>query len=196
LGGASSDAAAALVAANRLWRLDWPRRRLAEVAAEVGSDVPFFLHGGAAICRGRGERLEAVTLREPLHVVVVRPPAGLATAEVYRHCRPAKSPGRLESLLAAAHRGQTAAVGRALFNGLQAAAEQLSPWIGRVRAAFRRTDCCGHQLSGSGTSYFGICRHARHARHVAGQLRAAGVGAVFRATTLSACGPEMSGEPT
>jgi 4-diphosphocytidyl-2-C-methyl-D-erythritol kinase len=120
----------------------------------------------------------------------------LSTAEVYRHCRPAKSPCRLEGLLEAAQRGQTATVGRALFNGLQAAAEELSPWIGRVQAAFRRTDCCGHQMSGSGTSYFGICRHARQACRVAGQLRAARVGAVFRATTLSACGPGVSGEPT
>jgi 4-diphosphocytidyl-2-C-methyl-D-erythritol kinase len=145
-----------LVAANRLWQLHWPRWRLAEVAAELGSDVPFFLQDGPAVCRGRGELLQAVPLGARLHVAVVRPPAGLSTAEVYRHCRPAKSPWGLEGLLEAAQRGQTAAVGRALFNGLQAAAEELSPWIGRVRAAFRRTDCCGHQMSGSGTSYFGI----------------------------------------
>ena len=60
LGGASSDAAAALVAANVAWQLDWPRERLAELAAELGSDVPFFLTRGAAVCRGRGERIESL----------------------------------------------------------------------------------------------------------------------------------------
>jgi 4-diphosphocytidyl-2-C-methyl-D-erythritol kinase len=183
LGGASSDAAAALVGANRLWNLRWPDWRLAEVAAEVGSDVPFFLHGGAAICRGRGERLEPLANRPCLHLVVVRPPGGLSTAEVYRHCCPAETPRRVEGLLDALRRGQWDLCGQRLWNRLQSAAEALSPWIGRVRSAFQRLDCCGHQMSGSGTSYFGICRHARHARVVAARLRAAGVGAVFPVTT-------------
>ena len=60
LGGGSSDAAAALVAANVGWRLGRSREELAEWAAELGSDVPFFLAGGPAICRGRGERVEPV----------------------------------------------------------------------------------------------------------------------------------------
>ena len=55
LGGASSNAAAVLLGAARLWQLDWSLDQLAGVAAGVGSDVPFFLHGPAAICRGRGE---------------------------------------------------------------------------------------------------------------------------------------------
>ena len=56
LGGGSSDAAAVLRGLARLWQLDWPIERLEEVAASVGSDVPFFLHGGTARCRGRGAR--------------------------------------------------------------------------------------------------------------------------------------------
>ncbi|MCY2993805.1 MAG: 4-(cytidine 5'-diphospho)-2-C-methyl-D-erythritol kinase [Planctomycetota bacterium] len=195
LGGASSDAAAALVGGNRLWRLGWSRARLAEVAAEVGSDVPFFLQAGAAICRGRGERIERLERLEPLHVVVVRPPAGLSTAEVYRHCQPAETPCRVEGIVEAARRGCPVLVGRRLFNRLQAAAEQLSPWVARLHAAFDRLDCGGHQMSGSGTTYFGVCRHARHARHVAGQLRSAGWGAVFQVTTLSVAARQDEGEP-
>ena len=92
LGGGSSDAAAALLAANALWNLDWTPAALAELAAELGSDVPFFLAGGAAICRGRGERVAAVGGLLPLHFVVVRPPVGLSTAEVYGHCEVATQP--------------------------------------------------------------------------------------------------------
>ncbi len=195
LGGASSDAAAALVGGNRLWRLGWSRARLAEVAAEVGSDVPFFLQAGAAICRGRGERIERLGRLEPLQVVVVRPPAGLSTAEVYRHCQPAETPCRVEGIMEAARRGCPVLVGRRLFNRLQAAAEQLSPWVARLHAAFDHLDCGGHQMSGSGTTYFGVCRHARHARHVAGQLRSAGWGAVFQVTTLSVAARQDEGEP-
>ncbi len=189
LGGASSDAAAALTAANRLWRLDWPRERLSEVAAAVGSDVPFFLGNSAAVCRGRGEVLERVDGFAGWWLVIVRPPAGLSTADVYRNCSPAHAaeslagPRSAMKICEAAARGDVAAAARQLFNRLQSAAEQQSKWIGRLRAAFERTDCLGHQMSGSGSSYFGICRHAGHARRLAGRLRAAGLGAVFVTAT-------------
>ena len=184
LGGASSDAAAALLAANLAWRLDWSRPQLAEVAADVGSDVPFFLAGGPAVCRGRGERVEPLAGGAGWQVVVVRPPAGLATAEVYRHCRVPDRPRAIAAAVAAVRSGDAAGAGRALANRLQEAAEQLSPWIARLRDAFGRLGCWGHQLTGSGTSYFGLCRHARHARHVAARLRAARLGTVFVASTL------------
>ena len=84
LGGGSSDAAAALRLANRGWQIRWTNDRLAELAAEIGSDVPFFLSRGAAICRGRGERSERLPPIAPLHFVIVKPPVGLNTGDVYR----------------------------------------------------------------------------------------------------------------
>src|SRR5271156_1731329 len=86
LAGGSSDAAAALVAANLGWQLNWPREKLAPLAAELGSDVPFFLGQGPAICRGRGEIIEPVAGLGPLWFVVVRPPVGLSTPAVYKAC--------------------------------------------------------------------------------------------------------------
>ena len=74
LGGGSSDAAAVLRGLNRLWGLDWPLARLSEVAAAIGSDAPFFLHGGAARCRGRGERVEPLRDLRPLRLLVLLPP--------------------------------------------------------------------------------------------------------------------------
>jgi 4-diphosphocytidyl-2-C-methyl-D-erythritol kinase len=58
LGGGSSDAATTLVALNRLWALNWQSNQLAEVAAQLGSDVAFFLHGPSSICTSRGEVVE------------------------------------------------------------------------------------------------------------------------------------------
>ncbi len=179
LGGGSSDAAAALVAANEAWGLGRSPDQLARISAELGSDVPFFLAGGPAVCRGRGERVEPVPTVAALHFVVVYPPEGLSTVAVYGACRPAGQPRMLGPLLEALHRGDITQTGRLLFNRLQPAAEELSPWIARLRRQLARQDCLGHGMSGSGSSYFGLCRHARHARRVARRLQANGVGSVF-----------------
>ncbi len=185
LGGASSDAAAAMSAANACWKLGWSRASLAALSAELGSDIPFFFGSGAAICRGRGELIEPLVLPSALHVVVVRPPKGLSTALVYRHCSPAVRPADVEPLVAALRGGQQNGLGRLLTNRLEPAAASLTPWIARLRSAFDRLDCLGHQMSGSGTSYFGICRHARHARRVAARLRGEELGYVSVAMTHS-----------
>jgi 4-diphosphocytidyl-2-C-methyl-D-erythritol kinase len=179
LGGGSSDAAAALAAANAAWGAGWTSARLAQLGAELGSDVPSLFASGPAVCRGRGEKVRPVAAAGMLHLVVVRPPGGLSTAEVYRACRPAPRPRPLAPLLAALARGDLAAAGRLLFNRLESAAEKLSPWIDRVRREMARLDCLGHAMSGSGTCYFGLCRHARHARRAARRLEARGIGVAF-----------------
>src|SRR5436190_7755582 len=84
LGGGSSDAAAALRLANRVWQVNWDDDRLADLAAELGSDIPFFLSHGAAICRGRGERVERLPPLPPLYFVIVKPVDALGTGEVYQ----------------------------------------------------------------------------------------------------------------
>jgi len=178
LGGASSDAAAALFAVNRLWQLNWPVARLAEIAAELGSDVPFFLASGAAICRGRGEKVEETTLPR-MHFVIVSPPRPLATQTVYQHCRPAPFPVSIEPFQDHLESGDIVQAARTMVNRLQQPAEDLSPEVRRLRQAFEGIDCLGHQMSGSGSSYFGICRNARHARRVARRLRALRLGMVF-----------------
>jgi 4-diphosphocytidyl-2-C-methyl-D-erythritol kinase len=179
LGGGSSDAAAALVAANLAWELDWPLIELARLAAELGSDVPFFLIGGPAICRGRGERIEPVPSFGNLHFVVARPPEGLSTPAVYGRCEPAESAKSPASFIAAWKQGNIGAAGRLLFNRLEPAATRLSSWIVRLQRCFQSSDCLGHAMSGSGSAYFGLCRHAVHARRLARRLEAQGIGCVF-----------------
>ena len=184
LGGASSDAAAALIVANELWRLRWSATQLAEVAADLGSDVPFLLAGGAAVCRGRGERMESVTQITRMDFVVVQPPGGLSTKQVYQHSHLTEKPCRVDRLLAATQQGRLSLMGKSMFNRLQEPAAQLSPWINRTRREFQNLDVCGHQMSGSGTSYFGLCRNARHARRIANRLRGRIAGTVFCAHSL------------
>jgi len=135
------------------------------------------------VCRGRGERIEPVELAGPLHLVIVRPPTGLATGEVYRQCRPADRAESVRSMVSALRHGGPAAIGDRLLNRLQPAAEELNEWIERLRHELDRFDLYGHQMSGSGSSYFGICQHARHARRVAERLRLRRLGRVICART-------------
>jgi 4-diphosphocytidyl-2-C-methyl-D-erythritol kinase len=190
LGGGSSDAAAALGLGNREWGLNWNHERLASVAAELGSDVPFFIFSGAAICRGCGERIEQIPRITPLHVVIVKPPHGLGTADVYRTWDDLNPFGtdppifnrdrrRLPGLVAALRQGNLTDLGQWMGNQLQAAAAKLSPWVERAQAAFAGLDFLAHQLTGSGTAYFGVCRHAQHARRLASILRTRQLGLVF-----------------
>jgi 4-diphosphocytidyl-2-C-methyl-D-erythritol kinase len=178
LGGGSSDAAAALAAANAAWQVNWPTDRLAELAGELGSDVPFFLYGGAALCRGRGERIEPLQGIGPLDVVLICPPEGLSTKEVYRKCVPAENPRSVGPMIEALIRGDRSAAGREILNRLQPAAARLAPWIDRLHAALAGTDCLGVGMSGSGTAHFALCRHAGHARRLARRFQAMQVGRV------------------
>lgn len=179
LGGGSSDAAAALVAGNLGWKLGFTLAELHELAAGLGSDIPFFLHGGSAICRGRGEQVEPIAGVGRMDFVVCMPPASLRTGDVYRICTPVARSGAWQDLLAAMRRGDLAFAGKLLHNRLEEAATRLSPWVARLRREFARLDVLGACLSGSGTAYFGLCRTAWQARRVAALLQQRDVGQVY-----------------
>jgi 4-diphosphocytidyl-2-C-methyl-D-erythritol kinase len=190
LGGGSSDAAAALVLANAAWGLGYSRVRLGEMAAQLGSDVPFFLAGRSAICRGRGERVEPQCGLPRLDIVVAIPPEGISTAAAFKtlnaplaeqssndhsHCT--------ARLVAGLKAGALVKAARLMVNRLQAAAAQLSPWIDKLGTAFADTGCHAHLLTGSGSAYFGVMRSARHARHAAALLSSANLGTVLATST-------------
>jgi len=184
LGGASSNAAAALRAGNIGWQLGWSDEALASLSAELGSDIPFFFTGGAALCRGRGERVEPIRSGGPLHMVVVRPPIGLGTADVYRRVQLGHEARSAEAMCAAFRRGDARGVARQLVNRLQKPAEELTPWVSRLAGEFQKCGVEGHQLTGSGSCYFGVCSGSRHARQVAGRLRGRDFGPVWALSTL------------
>jgi 4-diphosphocytidyl-2-C-methyl-D-erythritol kinase len=187
LGGGSSDAATALQLANHGWGLNWSQQRLSTLAAELGSDIPFFFAGGPAICRGRGAEVERLPPIQSLHVVVVKPPVDLNTAEVYRtyaaemHNR-ADFPRPnlpLADFVSKLTRGCRFRILSQMRNALQKSASSLSTWVEKTTMAFSELDFVGHQLSGSGSAYFGICRHAQHARRLANILRIRQLGIVY-----------------
>lgn len=170
LGGGSSDAAAALRAACDAWQVNIAPDQLARIAAEVGSDVPFFLQAGAAVCRGRGELVEPVP-SQPLWFVIAKPPLGLSTRTVYNRLtlpQISRSPQELIQLLKC---GSPHEIGRSLFNRLQGSAEALAPEIRHAASEFDALCCCGHQLTGSGSAYFGLFANRPAAHRGAAVLR-------------------------
>jgi len=187
LAGGSSDAAATLAALDRLWDLGTPPGRLEALAGEIGSDVAFFAHAPAAVCRGRGEQVESVPLKESYHFVLVCPPVGMSTADVYRQVVPPDQPRAIGAVLEALSQGGPADLGRSLFNRLQPITEALRPELTRVRDALASLGPLldGSSMSGSGSAYFGLCRNSAAARRAADILKPLGLGWV----RVVNCGP-------
>lgn len=180
LAGGSTDAASTLAGLDRLWKLRTSPDRLDALAGEIGSDVAFFRHAPAAICRGRGERVEAVSMSQAFSVVLVCPSVGNSTAEVYRHSVVPERPRSIGPTLEALAAGDGAALGRSLFNRLQETAEQLRPELRRVRDAMEALGPAldGHLMSGSGSAYFGLARNREAADDAARRLDSLGLGQV------------------
>lgn len=179
LAGGSSDAAATLVALNRLWTLGFSTGELQQLAAELGSDIPFFLtERPLAVCRGRGEIIEPLSIPLRLFAVIVSPSVGLSTAEVYRHSRVSVSPRSVQPLLEVLVRDELADVQGCLHNALQPAAEQLCPDVRNIAAFFETQNEGPHLMSGSGSAYFALCRQRQRAEELADRVRSAGLGGV------------------
>lgn len=179
LGGASSDAATALLLANRAWGVNWNTDRLVEIAGGVGSDVPFFLSPGLARCWGRGEKMAAIDANIVMHFVLVKPPIGLSTPEVFRRCSIPELPVSSQFMIAALQAGRIREISSCLLNRLQPAACQLTEWIEQLANEFQTLGCLGHMMSGSGSSYFGVFAHRRQALLACRKLQARQVGSVF-----------------
>jgi 4-diphosphocytidyl-2-C-methyl-D-erythritol kinase len=173
LAGGSSDAAAALIGLNRVWGLDLSKADLAAVAAEVGSDVAFFLDLPAAWCTGRGEVVTPEAAARSFAVVLVCPPVGLGTAAVYGRVQVPSVPVDGSAARAALRAGDPGALGAALFNRLQPAAFGLAPAVETVYRRLAGLSPAGCLMSGSGSAVFAVCRDSHHAAEVASRFRAA-----------------------
>ena len=184
LAGGSSDAAATLVACNRLWGLRLPVERLAELAAHLGSDVAFCLYGRAALGGGRGELVTPVPVAGRQHWVLVLADGGLSTPAMYRALDDARTRGRARpptvevpaELLAALAAGDAERVGAALTNDLQPPALAARPDLGEVLAVARGAGALGALVSGSGPTCAVLAADGAAARAIARTLGAAGLG--------------------
>jgi 4-diphosphocytidyl-2-C-methyl-D-erythritol kinase len=188
LAGGSADAAATLVACNELWQTGLSSRELADLAATLGSDVPFALVGGTAVGRGRGEQLTPALAAGTYHWALAFGHEGLSTSQVYATCdrlRAARvaagdqpEPGEPElshALMTALRSGDPEQVGPLLTNDLQPAALSLQPALRRTLTAGREHGALGGIVSGSGPTCAFLARDAARARDLAVALTGSGV---------------------
>jgi 4-diphosphocytidyl-2-C-methyl-D-erythritol kinase len=180
MAGGSADAAGALVGCATLWGAELSRDALADIGAELGSDVPFALSGGTAVGTGRGQRLSPVLARTPLHWVLALADGGLSTAAVYAELDRLRAEGGpvrvrdVDGMLAALASGDPGRVGEELANDLQAAAFSLRPDLRRTLRAGLDAGALGGVVSGSGPTVALLCGDAAAAAGIAAELAGSG----------------------
>jgi 4-diphosphocytidyl-2-C-methyl-D-erythritol kinase len=191
MAGGSADAAAVLVAINALWELGVPRRDLHALAAELGSDVPFGLHGGTALGTGRGEQLATVLARNTFHWVLAFSERGLSTPKVFAEIDRLRAengggPARFEDpepLLAALASGDAAQLAPLLGNDLEPAALSLDSRLRRTLQAGSDAGALAGIVSGSGPTCAFLCSSAASAVDIGVQLAGEGVCRTVRAAS-------------
>lgn len=185
MAGGSADAAATLVACDALWGTALTREALTGLAAQLGSDVPFCLHGGTALGTGRGERLTPVLARGEYAWVFALADGGLSTPAVFADydARPtsARKPGTVrrndspDGVLAALRGADPLELAGALHNDLQEAALRLRPDLQRVLDAAGDLGALAAIVSGSGPTVALLARSSSDATALAAELVARGV---------------------
>ena len=181
MAGGSADAAATLVACDTYWNAGIPRDQLDAMAATLGSDVPFMLHGGCALGVGRGEVLSPVMIRGSFHWVFATFDEGLSTAQIYEKTDELRGlefeaePEVPTELLSALARGDAPALGRLLHNDLQLAATTSRPQLGRVLEQGIDYGALGAIVSGSGPTCAFLVRDESSAIDLVVALKASGL---------------------
>ncbi len=177
LGGGSSDAAAALRALCRLRGWQLPQEQLMEVAASLGSDVPFFLVGGTALAQGRGERLSPLVDVPPTWLVLVVPPLMVPekTARMYRLLTPASYSDGTFTHRFLERLWETQGVDENyMYNAFESVSYSLFPEIARYRAALLEAGARRVHLAGSGPALFAVARGREEAQALAARVKAPG----------------------
>ena len=172
LGGGSSNVVAALRLACRTWNLDVPDSELLPIAAELGSDCPIFFYDTPTLSKGRGEQIQPLPSIPTLWFVLLKPPEGLSTAQVYAECMPLhdgqfRQPNELMNALSS---GDAQQIGQHFFNRLEVPAQKLWHRFDAVRSQLLEAGCLAAQMSGSGTAFFGLCKNEAHAEETLRRL--------------------------
>ncbi|MBM4168899.1 MAG: 4-(cytidine 5'-diphospho)-2-C-methyl-D-erythritol kinase [Ignavibacteria bacterium] len=172
LGGGSTDAAAVLKGLSALWHLDLTRDQLISYAAQLGSDVPFFLLGGSAFASGRGEILKPIELSIPYWIVVVTPPVQVSTAWAYANIeiKRDRDNGLLfEAVSNLPHQHEL--LSTIVQNDFEPLVCRTHPMVEELRSLFLRAGAFIVSLSGSGSSMFGMFEDGATAYSFASEFR-------------------------
>ncbi len=174
LGGGSSDAAVTLLGLAQMWKLRLSERQLADLASKIGSDVPFFLAGGAALAMGRGERIRPLRPLPTTWVVLARPPVQVSTEWAYRILNHESIRRRPDTggVVRAIEAENAAGVGRSLCNVFEDVVTAHYPSVAAIRDRMLAYHPLGVSLSGTGPVLFALAANEAAAREIAGGLSA------------------------
>jgi 4-diphosphocytidyl-2-C-methyl-D-erythritol kinase len=172
LAGGSSDAAATLRGLNKLWNLNLTMDELAQLGAEIGSDVSFCVYGGTALAKGRGEIITHLPAPPTCWVVLAKPYIGVSTADVYRRLDLASiQHPNTDQMIHAIEAGNFQSVCKHLGNVLEDVTLKVHPEVAMIKDQMKRFGADAVLMSGSGPTVFGLCQHDSRMQRVYNGLR-------------------------
>jgi 4-diphosphocytidyl-2-C-methyl-D-erythritol kinase len=168
LGGGSSDCAAALKGLNEFWEIGLPDDKLIRIGAKLGSDVPFFIRGGAALARGRGEVLQFVDFKLPYTILIVNPGIHISTKEAYSKVK-IKNRSKPTDLLTEWKNNvnNPKALREAIVNDFEDSVFSSYPELKKLKTKLYHRGAVFALLSGSGSSLFGLFKSVETASKAA-----------------------------
>ncbi|HPZ22159.1 MAG TPA: 4-(cytidine 5'-diphospho)-2-C-methyl-D-erythritol kinase [Bacillota bacterium] len=173
LGGGSADAAAVLKGLNALWDLRLSPGELSRAGLQLGADVPYCLMGGTALARGIGEMLTPLPPPPSFWVVLLKPKAGVSTADVYKRYNEAlvrRRPNN-EALVAALAAGSEENISKAMANVLESVTFSLLPILGHLKQQALEYGAFASQMTGSGPTIFALASDSRRAAAIYNGLK-------------------------
>ncbi|HDR3889962.1 MULTISPECIES: 4-(cytidine 5'-diphospho)-2-C-methyl-D-erythritol kinase [Bacillus] len=160
LAGGSSDAAATLRGLNKLWDLGLTIKELAELGAEIGSDVSFCVYGGTAIATGRGEKIEHIKTPPSCWVILAKPHIGVSTADVYGNLKLNRvTHPNVDKMVEVINDGDYKGICDTVGNILEDVTFVMHPEVARIKAQMKRFGADAVLMSGSGPTVFGLVHH-------------------------------------
>ncbi|WP_142395934.1 4-(cytidine 5'-diphospho)-2-C-methyl-D-erythritol kinase [Bacillus sp. MYb209] len=160
LAGGSSDAAATLRGLNKLWNLGLTIEELAELGAEIGSDVSFCVYGGTAIATGRGEKIEHIKTPPSCWVILAKPHIGVSTADVYGNLKLNRvTHPNVDKMVEVINDGDYKGICDTVGNVLEDVTFVMHPEVARIKAQMKRFGADAVLMSGSGPTVFGLVHH-------------------------------------
>ncbi|MBD8071022.1 4-(cytidine 5'-diphospho)-2-C-methyl-D-erythritol kinase [Bacillus sp. PS06] len=172
LAGGSSDAAATLRGLNKLWNLQLSLDELAEIGAEIGSDVSFCVYGGTAIATGRGEKIEHIESPPHCWVILAKPSIGVSTADVYKNLsldtiNHPNVDGMVKAIKNQSYQDICSLVG----NVLEDVTLKMHPEVANIKDQMKKFGADAVLMSGSGPTVFGLVQHDSRMQRIYNGLR-------------------------
>jgi 4-diphosphocytidyl-2-C-methyl-D-erythritol kinase len=167
LGGGSADGAATLVGLNKMWQLNYSNEKLMEIAAQLGSDMPFCIDGGTAVASGRGEIVQQLPFVGLWHLAMFKPPQGISTKLVYTSLQTNKVPSPVTELLVRSIKaGDHNKIPELMSNNLESVTFSMMPELQQLKENLIFAGAEKAMMSGSGPTVFAITRDAEIAQQL------------------------------